>query len=171
VRPRIRELTPRARNWLDCVRRVLSCALQRAHATLAARNVGAGHPSPPLREADRALLVRYVEAFERYDMEALTSLIHEDATQSMPPYELWLSGRGDILRWWFGPGIGCGGSRVLPTSTANGSPAFAQYKPAPGGSHERQQSAATDELGLTPRSKPVVRKHGRSKGTNPDDRG
>ena len=114
----------------------VNSALQRARATLAARNVSAGQPSPPLSEADRALLVRYVEAFERYDVDALTSLIHEDATQSMPPYELWLSGRGDILRWWFGPGIGCRGSRVTPTSTANGSPAFAQYKPAPGGGYE-----------------------------------
>jgi RNA polymerase sigma-70 factor (ECF subfamily) len=76
------------------------------------------------------LLTRYVEAFKRYDMDALTSLIHEDATQSMPPYELWLSGRDDILSWWVGQGAGCRGSRVIPTSTANRSPAFGQYKPA-----------------------------------------
>ena len=43
-----------------------------------------------LDEADAELLARYVDAFERYDMEALTSLIHEDATQSMPPFDLWL---------------------------------------------------------------------------------
>ena len=61
---------------------------------------------PPLDEADRELLARYVEAFERYDIEALTALIHEDATQSMPPYDLWLRGRDDILAWWFGPGPG-----------------------------------------------------------------
>ena len=46
--------------------------------------------------ADRELLARYVEAFERYDMDSLTALLHEDATQSMPPYELWLQRpRGD----------------------------------------------------------------------------
>ena len=75
------------------------------------------------------MLARYVEAFERYDMDALTSLIHEDATQSMPPYDLWLSGRDDILAWWVGPGVGCRGSRVIPTVAANGAPAFGQYKP------------------------------------------
>jgi RNA polymerase sigma-70 factor (ECF subfamily) len=60
----------------------------------------------------------------------LTSLIHEDATQSMPPYDLWLRGRDDIFRWWVGPGAACRGSRVIPTTAANGSPAFGQYKPA-----------------------------------------
>ena len=87
-----------------------------------------------LSEHDRELLTRYVDAFQRYDMDALTALIHEDATQSMPPYELWLSGREDILGWWVGPGAGCRGSRVLVTGTANGSPAFGQYKPSETGS-------------------------------------
>ncbi|MDQ2910168.1 MAG: sigma-70 family RNA polymerase sigma factor, partial [Actinomycetota bacterium] len=108
----------------------VNSALQRARATLEASNVSASDPAPSLDEPDRELLARYVEAFERYDMEALTSLIHEDATQSMPPYELWLSGRDDILRWWVGPGAGCRGSRVIPTVAANGSPAFGQYKPS-----------------------------------------
>jgi RNA polymerase sigma-70 factor, ECF subfamily len=66
-------------------------------------------------------------------MDALTSLIREDATQSMPPYDLWLTGRDDIFTWWFGPGIGCAGSRVIPTVAANGSPAFGQYKPSESG--------------------------------------
>ena len=48
----------------------------------------------------------------------------------MPPFDLWLRGRDDILTWWFGPGIGCQGSRVIPTVAANGSPAFGQYKPS-----------------------------------------
>jgi RNA polymerase sigma-70 factor (ECF subfamily) len=86
-----------------------------------------------LSEHDSKLLGRYVDAFQRYDMEALTALIHEDATQSMPPYELWLSGRDDILGWWVGQGGGCRGSRVVPTVTANGSPAFGQYKPSESG--------------------------------------
>jgi len=108
----------------------VNSALQRARATLEASDVSSTDPVPALDEGDRELLGRYVEAFERYDMEALTSLIHEDATQSMPPYELWLSGRDDILRWWVGPGAGCRGSRVLRTVAANGSPAFGQYKPS-----------------------------------------
>ena len=99
--------------------------------------MSATDPAPPLDEADRALLARYVKAFEQYDIEALTSLIQEDATQSMPPFDLWLRGRDDILTWWFGPGIGCQGSRVIPTVSANGSPAFGQYKPSEtGGGYE-----------------------------------
>jgi len=107
----------------------VNSALQRARATLDASNVSAMDTSPALDDAAAALLARYVEAFERYDMEALTSLIHEEATQSMPPYDLWLSGRDDILSWWVGPGGGCRGSRVIPAGDANGAPAFGQYKP------------------------------------------
>ncbi len=107
----------------------VNSALQRARATIEAQDL-AGAEAQPLGDADRALLGRYVDAFERYDMDELTALIHEDATQSMPPYSLWLAGRGDILAWWAGPGAGCAGSRVLPTITANGSPAFGQYKPS-----------------------------------------
>jgi RNA polymerase sigma-70 factor (ECF subfamily) len=108
----------------------VNSALQRARATLEASNVSAVDTPPSVDEADEALLARYVEAFERYDMDALTSLIHEDATQSMPPYDLWLSGRDDIFSWWVGPGAGCRGSRVIPTTAANGAPAFGQYKPS-----------------------------------------
>jgi RNA polymerase sigma-70 factor, ECF subfamily len=111
----------------------VNSALQRARATLEAGKVSATDPLPPLDEAGRALLDRYVEAFEHYDIDALTALIQEDATQSMPPYDLWLSGRDDILRWWFGPGIGCRGSRMVPTVSANGCPAYGQYKPSPSG--------------------------------------
>ena len=111
----------------------VNSALQRARATLEASSVSAEEQSPVVSAEDAELLERYVKAFEGYDMEALTSLIHEDATQSMPPDELWLSGREDIFGWWFGPGAGCRGSRVLPTLAANGSPAFAQYRPSDSG--------------------------------------
>jgi RNA polymerase sigma-70 factor (ECF subfamily) len=111
----------------------VNSALQRARATLETADVAdAGRGR--LSERDRELLARYVDAFQRYDMEALTALIHEDATQSMPPYELWLSGREDILGWWVGLGAACRGSRVIPAVDANGSPAFGQYKPSETGS-------------------------------------
>jgi len=109
----------------------VNSALQRARATLAASELSAGDVEPTaLDAADQALLDRFADAFERYDMDALTALIREDATQSMPPYELWLRGRDDILGWWTGPGAGCRGSRVVPAMSANGSPAFGQYKPS-----------------------------------------
>ena len=109
----------------------VNSALQRARATLDAGDLSAGDvTSASLEAPDQELLTRYADAFERYDMDALTALIREDATQSMPPYELWLAGRENIFRWWLGPGAGCRGSRVLPTVAANGSPAFGQYKPS-----------------------------------------
>jgi RNA polymerase sigma-70 factor (ECF subfamily) len=118
---------------LDTTVASVNSALQRARATLSASNVEASTTAPSVDAADEELLARYVEAFERYDMDALTSLIHEDATQSMPPHELWLAGRDDILSWWFGPGNTCRDSRVLPVVSANGAPAFGQYRPVPGG--------------------------------------
>ncbi|HYT52612.1 MAG TPA: sigma-70 family RNA polymerase sigma factor [Gaiellaceae bacterium] len=114
----------------------VNSALQRARATLEASDLSAADAAPQLDEANRELLARYVEAFEQYDIDALTSLIQEDATQSMPPFDMWLRGRDDIFAWWFGPGIGCRGSRVIPTVAANGSPAFGQYKPSPDGGYE-----------------------------------
>jgi RNA polymerase sigma-70 factor, ECF subfamily len=112
----------------------VNSALQRARATLEASNLSLTDAPRSVDEADEELLGRYVKAFEEYDMEGLTALIHEDAVQSMPPYDMWLSGRDDIFAWWLGPGIGCRGSRVIPTIAANGSPAFGQYKPSDSGS-------------------------------------
>ena len=114
----------------------VNSALQRARATLSTSAPEEGASSGALSKDDRELLERYVTAFERYDMDALTSLIREDATQSMPPYDLWLAGRDDIFTWWVGPGAACRGSRVLPTLSANGSPAFGQYKPSAQGGYE-----------------------------------
>ncbi|MDT5026291.1 MAG: polymerase sigma-70 factor, subfamily, partial [Micromonosporaceae bacterium] len=106
----------------------VNSALQRARATLAAVN---GTPTDTLRPMDKeqlALLARYVDAFERYDMDSLTSLLHEDATLSMPPLSLWLRGHADIREWMLGTGSGCRGSRLVPV-VANGTPAFGQYRP------------------------------------------
>jgi RNA polymerase sigma-70 factor (ECF subfamily) len=112
----------------------VNSALQRARATLESSQVSVSNTSPSVDGPTAELLDRYVKAFEQYDMDALTSLIQEDATQSMPPFDLWLEGREDILTWWLGPGIGCRGSRVIPTVAANGRPAFGQYKPSHSGS-------------------------------------
>jgi RNA polymerase sigma-70 factor (ECF subfamily) len=55
---------------------------------------------------------------------------------SMPPYELWLEGADELRKWLLGAGSGCRGSRFEPVE-ANGSPAFAQWRPGgPGGSFE-----------------------------------
>ena len=116
---------------LDTTVTSVNSALQRARATLAASDVADTGPSQ-IDDEQRALLARYVAAFEQYDLDALTSLLHEDATWSMPPYELWLQTHLDIRKWCLGMGIGCRGSRLIPT-VANGAPAFGQYRPATSG--------------------------------------
>jgi len=114
----------------------VNSALQRARSTLASKKHAGGDAIDPMDEAHRELLDRYVDAFERYDMDSLTSLLHEEATLSMPPYELWMRGHADIRGWMLGSGAECRGSRLVPT-WANGSPAFGQYRPSgPGGGYE-----------------------------------
>jgi len=110
----------------------VNSALQRARATLGERQLDPAAVHPPIDASQRALLERYVSAFERYDMDALTSVLREDVEWSMPPYELWLQTHDDVVRWCLGPGIGCRGSRLIATE-ANGMPAFGQYKPDPAG--------------------------------------
>ena len=110
----------------------VNSALQRARATLASVDVEAARP---IDVEQQELLARYVDAFERYDVDSLVSLIAEDATFSMPPYALWLRGPQEVARWLLGKGIGCRGSRLMPTS-ANGCPAFGSYRPAGPDAHE-----------------------------------
>jgi RNA polymerase sigma-70 factor, ECF subfamily len=104
----------------------VNSALQRARATLADRDVDASPQS--VDDEQQELLARYVDAFERYDIDSLVTLLHDDAVQSMPPYALWLRGRDEMGKWYLGQGIGCKGSRLLATA-ANGCPAFASYRP------------------------------------------
>lgn len=117
---------------LDSTVASVNSALQRARATLAESAPAATDAADPLDEEQKELLDRYVAAFEGYDMKALTALLHEDATLSMPPYDLWLQGHDNIVGWMLGVGSVCRGSRLVPT-IANGSPAFAHYHPAEDG--------------------------------------
>jgi RNA polymerase sigma-70 factor (ECF subfamily) len=111
----------------------VNSALQRARATLAATDLDAAATSVVTPE-QQALLVQYVDAFERYDVAHLVTLLRDDVVQSMPPYNFWLQGPAEISRWFLGPGIGCEGSRLLTTS-ANGCAAFGQYRVDPNGGH------------------------------------
>jgi RNA polymerase sigma-70 factor (ECF subfamily) len=117
---------------LDTSVAAVNSALQRARATLSAKNQSTT-PSPE-HGVQPALVDRYVAAFERYDMDALMSLLHEDATISMPPYTLWLRGHATLRAWLLGRGAGCRGSRLVPIA-ASGSPAFGQYRLSPDGRH------------------------------------
>jgi RNA polymerase sigma-70 factor (ECF subfamily) len=113
----------------------VNSALQRARAQLSDNDLTPDTPVDPLDDSQRELLDRYVAAFEQYDMDALIPLLQEDATLSMPPFELWLQGAGEVRKWFEGHGIGCKGSRLLPIM-ANGSPGFAQYRPSAEGGWE-----------------------------------
>ncbi len=115
----------------------VNSALQRARATISEardKEPGAVGDGSELDADGQALLARYVDAFERYDMDGLTALLRHDAVWNMPPFELWLQTHEDIMKWCLGPGIGCDGSKLVPTM-ANGAPAFGQYKPGPNGGY------------------------------------
>jgi RNA polymerase sigma-70 factor (ECF subfamily) len=119
---------------LDTTVASVNSALQRARATLAARDIDASR-TQPVSDDQQALLARYVDAFERYDMASLVSLLHDDAIMSMPPYDFWLRGPAEMIRWFVGEGSGCRGSRLLAT-TANGCAAFGSYRPDGHGGHQ-----------------------------------
>ncbi|GAA3013412.1 sigma-70 family RNA polymerase sigma factor [Streptosporangium longisporum] len=121
---------------LECTVASVTSALQRARTTLRAVRADPGEPYRPMDTAQRRLLARYCDAFERYDVETMVALLHEDAVMSMPPFAWWLRGRAAIREVLLAAGRPCEGARLLAT-TANGSPAFAQYRPdGPGGRPE-----------------------------------
>ncbi len=109
----------------------VNSSLQRARVTLG--TTPSGLPSE-LTDVQRTLIDRYVDAFERYDKDALADLVHDDVIQTMPPYAMWLQGADDVRSWYLGPGAECRGSRLL-RGHANGCPAFAQYRVDPAGGH------------------------------------
>ncbi|HEY5198345.1 MAG TPA: sigma-70 family RNA polymerase sigma factor [Solirubrobacteraceae bacterium] len=113
----------------------VNSALQRARAALADADLRLADTPESIDAEQKALVDRYVEAFESYDIDSLVALIHEDATMSMPPYSLWLRGPVDVGRWMLGIGAGCRGSRLVPAGQANGWPAFGQYKVDPAGGY------------------------------------
>ena len=119
-----------AAELLDMTIAAVNSALQRARATLASRDLGTSGDA--LTEEQRSLVDRFVDAFERYDMDALTALLRDDVTMCMPPFSLWLQGPASVRAWKLGPGAACEGSRLVATA-ANGVPAFGQYKPDPAG--------------------------------------
>jgi RNA polymerase sigma-70 factor, ECF subfamily len=121
-----------AAETLDTSVASVNSALQRARAALSDRNF---HGSPDLTEPQKEMLNRYMVAFEQYEIDALTTLLRQDATLSMPPYALWFQGPEAIRNWMLGLGCGCRGSRLMPAE-ACGSPAFGQYRVNPEGGHK-----------------------------------
>ena len=116
----------------------VNSALQRARATLARLDLDGEHGAPSAEVMDdgqRELLARYVDAFERYDIDLLVELLHHDAIMSMPPFDFWLQGPEQLAKWFLGEGIVCKGSRLIATR-ANGCAAFGSYHADPEGGHK-----------------------------------
>jgi RNA polymerase sigma-70 factor (ECF subfamily) len=102
----------------------VNSALQRARATMASHE---GEPLDATVDPEhQALLARYVDAFERYDMDALVGLLRDDVVLSMPPYDVWMQGSDQLVGWFVGEGIVCKDGRLLPVA-ANGTGAFGNY--------------------------------------------
>lgn len=112
---------------LEMTATAVHSAAQRARATLATDAAQVVDAEP-----DAAVVGRYLSAFEAYDLSAIAGMLHEDVTMCMPPHPMWLRGPDAVVTWMGGIGVGCAGSRLLPTR-ANGGPAFGQYRPATGG--------------------------------------
>jgi RNA polymerase sigma-70 factor (ECF subfamily) len=117
---------------LDTTVASVNSALQRARVTLAGRDLSGPPPAEVMTAEQQALLARYVDAFERYDITSLVALLHDDAVMSMPPYNFWLQGPVEMGKWFLGQGIGCAGSRLVATA-ANGQAAFGSYRVSPDG--------------------------------------
>jgi RNA polymerase sigma-70 factor, ECF subfamily len=110
----------------------VNSALQRARATLAERDVDAMDVA--VVDASQAdLLAKYVDAFERYDIETLVTLLRDDVVMSMPPYDFWLTGPDVMKTWFLNQGIKCKDGRIIPVGSANGSAAFGTYRIDPAG--------------------------------------
>jgi RNA polymerase sigma-70 factor (ECF subfamily) len=119
-----------AAELLDTTVASVNSALQRARATLA--GLETERLQSTLDPEHQALLVRYVDAFERYDIPALTTLLRDDAIMTMPPFDMWLQGRDDLAGWFGEQGIACKGSTLIPVDV-NGTAGFASYKPGDDG--------------------------------------
>jgi RNA polymerase sigma-70 factor (ECF subfamily) len=127
-----------AAELLDTSVASINSALQRARATLSARLAGDGDGPPasePVSAEQEALLREFVEAFERYDVDRIVTLLHDDVEMSMPPYDLWLQGPDNVRGWLLGQGIGCKGSRLVAADAANGTAAYGSYRVDPAGGH------------------------------------
>jgi RNA polymerase sigma-70 factor (ECF subfamily) len=109
----------------------VNSALQRARATLDELDLESTGPAAVDDDEKQEFLARYVDAFERYDIGALVTLLRNDVTFNMPPLQLWLQGPDQVAKWMLGPGAGCANARLRVTS-ANGCPAVGIYKTTDG---------------------------------------
>jgi RNA polymerase sigma-70 factor (ECF subfamily) len=118
---------------LDMTLAAVNSALQRARARL--REAGPREDDICEPTAARALVDRYVAAFESADLAALKRLLTDDAVMEMPPYLNWLVGAEDYTRF-IARAYALRGTdwRTVPVG-ANGQPAVAAYVRAADGTY------------------------------------
>ena len=111
----------------------INCALQRARVTLAkhypAKHDTGGRPqaAPLSNPIQQKLLDRYLDAWQRHNVNGFVALLKEDATVIMPPWREWFVGRDTIGSFFGAAWKTCNGLRLIPAG-ANGQPAFAVYE-------------------------------------------
>jgi RNA polymerase sigma-70 factor (ECF subfamily) len=110
----------------------VNSALQRARTTVTERLPDRSQQAT-LRELGdervRAVVERYIAAWERRDVEAMVAMLVEDASFAMPPHPHWFHGRDAVVE--FLVGTGKPDLRHIAT-TASGQPAIAWYWREPG---------------------------------------
>jgi RNA polymerase sigma-70 factor (ECF subfamily) len=124
----------------------INSALQRGRATLSKRYPDERPKAlPKPDETQSALLESYVRAWESHDVDGFVSLLQEDATYAMPPFEEWYLGRESIRSFFSQVWRSYGGFRLVATG-ANRQPAFGLYSTKPGESIYRAHSIQVLEL-------------------------
>lgn len=108
----------------------VNSALQRARETMERAQLRSDEYSMMDEEPDRDLLSQYVQAFERFDIDALVSLFHEEGCLSMPPFPMWVQGKDNVAQFYALTRWHCIGSRFIPVTLNGGYPAYAQYVPS-----------------------------------------
>jgi RNA polymerase sigma-70 factor, ECF subfamily len=113
--------------FLETSETAVNSMLRRARSAVADADLEAVHTAAP--EVEQALLAGYIDAFQRYDVDALVDLLHDEVLIAMPPFELWLRGVSDARR--FLASMDDGGNDRVVAIAANGQPAIAVWRPDP----------------------------------------
>ncbi|MCC3314334.1 RNA polymerase sigma factor sigX [Nocardia africana] len=108
---------------LEMTTAAVNSALQRARTQVPVSRDQLTEPAEPQM---RALLDRYVTAFETADVEQLVAVLTEDARWEMPPITTWFEGSDTILAF-LAEQMRVIGPATLVAASANGQPAFAVY--------------------------------------------
>jgi RNA polymerase sigma-70 factor, ECF subfamily len=112
---------------LDTTTAAVNSALQRARAQLADVAPTEDNLAEPTDPENRALLDRYVTAFENADVAMLEKILREDVEMEMPPYLTWLTGRSAVIGFFRARAMKARGRYRMLRTSANGQPALANY--------------------------------------------